>query len=106
MKSRLIIADDHAILRQGLRDLISRTDDLEVVAQAAEQGLKQVRMGVDQAGHDGVVCGVEPFYVRVARQKIGVLADVLDAVAFDQYGTVTDDAPFRVHGDDAAIGDE
>ena len=63
-------------------------------------------MGVDQAGHDGVVFGVEPFYVRVARQKIGVLADVLDAVAFDQYGTVADDAPFRVHGDDAAIGDE
>lgn len=36
MKSRLIIADDHAILRQGLRDLVARTSDLEVVAEAAD----------------------------------------------------------------------
>ncbi len=36
MKSRLIIADDHAILRQGLRDLVLHTDDLEVVAEAAD----------------------------------------------------------------------
>ena len=36
MKSRLIIADDHAILRQGLRDLVLHTDDLEVVAEASD----------------------------------------------------------------------
>jgi DNA-binding NarL/FixJ family response regulator len=36
MKARLIIADDHAILRQGLRDLVAHTDDLQVVAEAAD----------------------------------------------------------------------
>ncbi len=36
MKSRLIIADDHEVVRQGLRDLVSRTSDLEVVAEARD----------------------------------------------------------------------
>jgi DNA-binding NarL/FixJ family response regulator len=36
MKARLIIADDHAVLRQGLRDLVARTPDLEIVAEAAD----------------------------------------------------------------------
>lgn len=43
MKTRIIIADDHAILRQGLRDLIEETDDLEVVAEAAD-GLEAERL--------------------------------------------------------------
>ncbi len=36
MKARLIVADDHEVVRQGLRELISRTPDLEVVAEAAD----------------------------------------------------------------------
>ena len=36
MKSRLIIADDHEVVRQGLRDLLARTPDLEVVAEARD----------------------------------------------------------------------
>lgn len=36
MKSRLIIADDHQVVRQGLCDMISHTTDLEVVAQAVD----------------------------------------------------------------------
>lgn len=36
MRSRVIIADDHAVLRQGLRDLLSGTPDLEVVAEASD----------------------------------------------------------------------
>lgn len=35
MKSRLILADDHPMVRQGLRDLIALTPDLEVVAEAS-----------------------------------------------------------------------
>ena len=34
MKARLIVADDHEIVRQGLRELLARTGDLEVVAEA------------------------------------------------------------------------
>jgi len=36
MSSRLIIADDHLVVRQGLRDILSRTADLEVVAEAVD----------------------------------------------------------------------
>jgi DNA-binding NarL/FixJ family response regulator len=36
MKYRLIIADDHEVLRLGLRDLVARTSDLEVVAEAGD----------------------------------------------------------------------
>lgn len=36
MRSRLIIADDHAVLRQGLRDLVAGTPDLQVVAEASD----------------------------------------------------------------------
>ena len=35
MKSRLIIADDHPVILQGLRELIAMTPDLEVVAEAS-----------------------------------------------------------------------
>lgn len=33
MKARLILADDHQIVRQGLRDLVSNTADLEILAE-------------------------------------------------------------------------
>jgi DNA-binding NarL/FixJ family response regulator len=36
MKARLIIADDHEVVRQGLREMIESTPDLEVVAEAAD----------------------------------------------------------------------
>ncbi len=35
-KIRVLIADDHAILREGVRALLSATDDIEVVGQAAD----------------------------------------------------------------------
>lgn len=41
-KKRLIIAEDHAILREGLRALFEDSKDLEVVAEAAD-GLEAIR---------------------------------------------------------------
>jgi DNA-binding NarL/FixJ family response regulator len=35
-KIRVLIADDHAILREGVRALLAGTDDIEVVGQAAD----------------------------------------------------------------------
>jgi len=35
-KIRVLIADDHAILREGVRALLCATDDIEVVGQAAD----------------------------------------------------------------------
>ena len=37
MKARILIADDHAMLRECLRSLISAQPELEVVAEAGEQ---------------------------------------------------------------------
>lgn len=42
---RVLIADDHAIVRQGLRQILSDTADLEVAGEAANgvEALQQVR---------------------------------------------------------------
>lgn len=44
---RVIIADDHAILRQGLRQILSAQPDMEVVGEAANYAevMQQVRRG-------------------------------------------------------------
>ena len=34
---RLVLVDDHAILRQGLRSVLERADDLVVVGEAASE---------------------------------------------------------------------
>ena len=38
MKARLIIADDHQVVRHGLREIISRTPDMEIIGEAADGG--------------------------------------------------------------------
>jgi DNA-binding NarL/FixJ family response regulator len=43
MKTRVLLADDHKIVRDGLRALIGRHDDMEVVAEA-ETGRDAVRL--------------------------------------------------------------
>ena len=42
---RVLIADDHAILRRGLRDIIEDTEDIRVIAEAesSAETLKQLR---------------------------------------------------------------
>jgi DNA-binding NarL/FixJ family response regulator len=44
-KTRVLIVDDHAILREGLRALLALADDLEVAGEAADgqQAIDQVR---------------------------------------------------------------
>ena len=46
-KVRVLLADDHAILREGLAMLIGGEEDMEVVAQA-ENGREAVRLACDQ----------------------------------------------------------
>lgn len=36
MKGRVILADDHQVVRQGLREILSRTADLEVAGEAID----------------------------------------------------------------------
>jgi DNA-binding NarL/FixJ family response regulator len=44
-KIRILIADDHAILREGVRALLALADDIEVVGEAADghQAIEQAR---------------------------------------------------------------
>ncbi|MCP4657015.1 MAG: response regulator transcription factor [bacterium] len=48
MKKRILLADDHQIVREGLRSLFAKEEDLEVVAEA-ENGRKAVRLALDLA---------------------------------------------------------
>jgi DNA-binding NarL/FixJ family response regulator len=45
---RVLIADDHAIVRQGLRQILSETDDMEVAGEA-DNGVQAMQMVRDQA---------------------------------------------------------
>ena len=44
-KIRVLLADDHAVVRQGIRRFLEETDDIEVVAEAAngQEALERVR---------------------------------------------------------------
>jgi two-component system invasion response regulator UvrY len=48
MSARLIIADDHPMVCQGLSDMVARTADLEIVA-VARDGLEAERLARSQA---------------------------------------------------------
>ncbi len=45
-KVRILIADDHAILREGMRDMLEREKDLEVIAEAGD-GEEAVRLSTE-----------------------------------------------------------
>ena len=42
-KIRVLIADDHALLREAMRNLLDRQDDIEVVGEASD-GEEAVRL--------------------------------------------------------------
>jgi NarL family two-component system response regulator LiaR len=44
MKTRILIADDHAMLREGMRNLLEKEKDFELVGEAAD-GEEAVRLG-------------------------------------------------------------
>lgn len=46
MPVRILLADDHRIVREGLRDLLEKRTDLKVVGEAAD-GLEAVRMATE-----------------------------------------------------------
>lgn len=46
MTTRVMLADDHAMVRSGLRLVIDEEDDFEVVAEAGD-GIEAVRLGSD-----------------------------------------------------------
>lgn len=50
MSIRIILADDHKIMRDGLRSLIEKEDDMEIVAEA-EDGRRAVRLAIELSPH-------------------------------------------------------
>ena len=78
-----------------------------VVGQAADEGLEEVGVGVDHAGHDGHVAGVEDRAgpgAHLVRRLPG--AQRGDALAFDEQVAGVEHALAVVHGDDRAVFDE
>ena len=53
---RVLIADDHAILRQGLKQILAETEDMEVAGEA-ESGGQTMRM-VRDGGYDVVLLDI------------------------------------------------
>ena len=47
---RILIADDHAVVRRGLKTLIDNEPDLKVVAEASD-GAEAIELGLDPAVH-------------------------------------------------------
>ncbi len=48
LKTRILLADDHAVVRQGLRLVLDAEPDLEVVAEVGD-GAEAVELGLDPA---------------------------------------------------------
>src|SRR3954453_12698909 len=50
LKTRILLADDHTVVRGGLRLLLNAQPDLEVVAEASD-GAEAVELGLDESIH-------------------------------------------------------
>src|SRR4051812_25926563 len=50
MRTRILLADDHAILREGLRTLLERQPNLQVIGEAAD-GYAAVHMAASLVPH-------------------------------------------------------
>lgn len=84
---RLLIADDHAIIREGLRALLSEEADVVVVAEA-EDGRSAVRL-THEHHPDVVVMDVEMPHLNGIEATRQLLAEVPDTrvVALSMYST-------------------
>jgi two-component system, NarL family, response regulator LiaR len=77
---RVLIAEDHRVVRQGLRFLLSQEDDLEVVGEAADgnEALESVRrLRPDVMLLDLFMPGLDGIAVLKAMQEEGLQARVL-----------------------------
>jgi DNA-binding NarL/FixJ family response regulator len=67
--TRILVADDHAVVRHGLRLLLDREPDLTVVAEAAD-GARAVDLIVDLAGNPGPDGGVDLAILDIAMPRM------------------------------------
>ncbi len=79
-KIRVLIADDHAILREGVRALLRLTDDIEVVGEAADgrSAIEQTRaLDPDVVLMDIAMPGLGGIEAALEIRKLGVRSKVL-----------------------------
>ena len=90
LRARILLADDHALVRQGLRRVLDAEPDLEVVAEAGdgtEAVARLLREEVDLAILDVSMPGRSGLQVarEVARQRPGVRLLILSMHDGEQY---------------------
>lgn len=101
---RILIADDHAFFRRGLREVIDEEPDMQVVAEAAdgEQAIRRSRelrpdqldlviMDIDMPGIDGInaterITADDPFLPVVMLTVSTLDRDLFDAVRVGAIG--------------------
>jgi DNA-binding NarL/FixJ family response regulator len=79
-KIRVLIADDHAILREGVRALLAATDDIEVVGQASDgrEAIEACRkLDPDLVLMDIAMPGLGGLEAAIEIRKLGLRARVL-----------------------------
>ncbi len=79
-KIRVVIADDHAILREGIRALLAASDDIEVVGEAADgkEALEKVeRLDPDVLLMDIAMPGLGGIEASLELKKLGRRAKIL-----------------------------
>lgn len=89
-KIRILLADDHALVRQGTRELLEREGDLEVVAEAGD-GAEAVRLACEHSPDLALIDIAMPVLsgIDATRQiksaKPGTSVLILTAYDDDQY---------------------
>lgn len=105
---RLVIVDDHPVVRDGLRGMFAGVPDVEVVGEAADgnqgvevataQGADVVLMDLRMPGADGVAA-IRQLAARSPRTRVLVLTtydtdrDVVTAIAAGATGYLLKDSP-------------
>jgi DNA-binding NarL/FixJ family response regulator len=85
-KIRVLIADDHAILREGIRALLRGTEDIEVAGEACDglQAVEQARkLDPDVVLMDIAMPGLGGIEATLEIQKAGLRARVLVMSQYD-----------------------
>ena len=84
--------------RLGRHDAPQEVGQVQVVGEAPEHGHRQVRVGIDEAGHQQVVGQVDPIRRRHACQHVDGRPDVDDGPVADRHRCVLDHRVVGVDG--------
>ena len=84
-KTRILVADDHALVREGIIALLKRYDDIEVLAEAAD-GKETIEKAVKHA--EEKLCGKGRVLVRPSgtEPKVRVMLEGEDLKTITRLG--------------------